>query len=170
MPPSTEPRKSEADLAKSRLLRSTGILVLDILGAVLVPAILEGSVWRIVPMRSLTGVLVKEWCLDLAVAAFMGSMMYRVYRSSTSKWVWTLPALWFAFRAIPYVARSQTGSVLSQNEGFWTHFSGAACASRAMDCLDFYAFSVPLIRSVSYAAAASVTSRLLKPATSLPES
>jgi hypothetical protein len=151
--------KSEA---ASRPLRAVGIFILDLLGAVIVPAILEGAVWRILPAHSLITVVVKEWCLDLAVAAFMGSMMYRVWRSGTSKWAWTLPALWFAFRAVPYAAHSHPESVLSHDASWWAHFSGGSCASPAMDCRDFFAFSVPLIRSISYSVAASITSRFLK--------
>lgn len=163
------PSNTKSDAAFRRL-RAAGIFVLDLLGAVLVPTILEGSVWRIIPLRSFTGILVKEWTLDLAVAAFMGSMMYRAWRSKTSQWVWVLPVLWFALRAIPYAAGSDRGSVLSRDAGWWAHFSGASCASPSMDCRDFFAFSVPLIRSVSYSVAASITSRFLKPSTSNAES
>lgn len=144
--------------------------MLDLLGAIFVPAILEGSVWRIIPLHSFGGILVKEWGLDLAVAAFMGSMMYRTWRSSTSKWAWTLPALSFAFGALLYGARAHMTSVLSKDVGFWPHFSGVSCTSEAMDCRDFFTFSVPLIRSISYSVAASITERFVKASNSNAES
>ncbi len=145
-----------------RAFRAAGLLVLDLLGAVAVPGILEVTVWP-VPVHSVAAVVIKEWSLSIAFAAFMGFMMYRRWRSGTSKWVWILPALWFAFRAIPYAARSSANSVLSVDSGFWAHFSGAACgAADIFNCRDFYAFSVPLIRALSYSAAAMIASRVLE--------
>jgi hypothetical protein len=154
----------------SRPLRAAGLFVLDLLGAVIVPAIFEGEIWRLVHVHSPWAVIVKEWCFDLTVAAFMGFMMFRAWRSETSKWAWTLPALWFAFRAIPYAARVHPSSIFSANQSFLAHFFGGSCTSQEMDCRDFFAFSVPLMRSISYSLAALFASRLLKPATSLPES
>jgi len=147
--------------AKSRPLRAAGIFILDLLGAVLVPAILESTIWRILPVHTALGIVVKQWCFDVTVAAFMGFMMYRSWRSATSKWAWILPALWFAFRALPYAAHEQ--GVLSASGGFWAHFSGASCAAQMSNCPDFLVFSVPLIRSVAYSASAWLASRILKP-------
>jgi len=148
----------------SRLPRTAGMFFLDLLGAVLVPAMVEGAVWRLLPVHSPLAVVVKEWCLDLTVAGFVGFMMYRSWHSATSRWVWALPALWFAFRAIPYAGVTHPSSVLSADESFWAHFSGGSCAARTMDCRDFFAFSVPFIRSVSYSASAWLASKILKPA------
>ena len=148
----------------SRTFRVVGLFILDFLGAVVVPAILEGSVWRLIPVHSVAAVVVKEWCLSLPCAAFMGFMMYRFWRTGTSKWVWIFPALWFGLKAIPYATEPNTHSVLSENSGFWFHFSGAACAAEISNCRDFYAFTVPLIRALSYSGAALLASRILKPA------
>lgn len=153
----------------SRVVRAAGCFILDLFGAVLVPAMLEGSIWRALPVHTPTGVVVKVWSLDLATAAFVGFMMYRVWRSGTSKWVWIVPALWFALRALPFAAHSQARSVLWTNETFWAHFLGGSCASRAMDCGDFFAFTVPFIRSLSYSLAATVASRVLNPLPADPD-
>jgi hypothetical protein len=147
----------------ARALRTLGLFILNLLGAIIVPAILEGSVWKLLPVHSVSAVVIKEWCLDLPVAAFMGFMMYRIWRSWTSKWVWVVPALWFGFRALPYAARASSHSVLANNPGFWFHFSGAACAVQASECRDFFAFTVPFVRSLSYSVAALVASRTLGP-------
>lgn len=147
----------------SQAARVAGLFILDLFGAVVVPAILEGSVWRLIPVHSVAAVVVKEWCLSLPCSAFMGLMMYRFWRSGTSKWVWILPALWFGSEAIPYAARPDTHSVFSKNSGFWFHFSGAACATEISNCRDFYAFTVPLIRALSYSGAALLASCVLRP-------
>jgi hypothetical protein len=146
------------------------MFILDLLGAVLVPAIVESSVWNVLRARLPMAVIWEAWCLDLVVAAFIGFMMYRMWRSATSKWVWVLPALWFALSAVPYAGRSHPSSVLSSTGGFWAHSLGGSCASQVMDCRDFFAFSVPLIRSVSYSLAAAFASRILSPVTSRLES
>jgi hypothetical protein len=147
----------------ARTFRAVGLLILDLLGAVVVPAMLEGTVWRLIPVHSVAAIVVKEWCLSLPCAAFMGFMMYRFWRSGTSKWVWVLPALLFALWAIPYATRSHTHSVFLENSGFWFHFSGAACAADVSNCRDFYAFTVPLVRALSYSGAALLASRVLRP-------
>ncbi len=147
----------------ARFFRALGLLILDLLGDIVVPTILEGSVWRMFPVHSVAVVVIKEWCLSFLSATFMGFMMYRYWRSGTSKWVWTLPALWFALRALPYAAHSQMHSVLSEGSGFWFHFSGAACGAEVSNCQDFYSFTVPLIRALSYSGAALIASRVLGP-------
>jgi hypothetical protein len=133
---------------------------LDLLGAVFVPAMLEGPFWRLLPVHSVSAIVLKVWCLRIASAAFLGFMMYKVWRSETSKWVWIFPVLWFGFRALPYSAHVHT--VFSEGDGFWAHFSGAGCTTQTSSCRDFFAFTVPLIGAVSYAGAALVASRLLK--------
>jgi len=152
-----------ANPPKSRPLRAAGLFVLDLLGAVLVPAILESTIWRILPAHSAFAIVVKQWWLDVIVAAFMGFMMYRVWRSGTSKWAWVLPALWFAFRALPYAMRPPARGVFSGGNGFWDDFSGAGCSTEVVSCRNFFAFTVPLTRSVSYSASAFLASRLIKP-------
>jgi hypothetical protein len=151
-----------SNIFTSQFFRAAGVFVLDLIGAVIVPAMLEETVWRIIPVHSPQAVITKEWCLDLTVAAFMGFMMYRTWRSATSKWAWALPALWFAFRAVPYSARVHA-SVLSENQSFFHQFFGGSCASQEMDCRNFFSFSVPLIRSISYSLAALFASRFFKP-------
>jgi hypothetical protein len=148
---------------KPRLLRSTGLFILDSLTAILGPAILEGSVWKLLPAHSVSAIVLKEWCLSVMCAALMGFLMYRTWHSRTSKWVWILPALWFAFRALPYLGRTHSHSVLFQEPGFWIHFSGAGCTTAVSSCRVFYAFTVPLIRALSYSGAALLAARILKP-------
>lgn len=85
----------------SRSLRTAEIFVPDLLGALLVPAILRRKGYANIPFHS-AGHRGKAWCLDLVVGAFMGFMMYRTWRSNPSKWMWILPSLWFAFGVTLY--------------------------------------------------------------------
>ena len=149
--------------AISRTARIAGLSILDLLGAVLVPAIIEGSVWRLVPVHSVGAVVLKEWCLSVPIAAFMGFMMYRSWHSRSSKWVWIPVGFWFGLRALPFIFRPHVHGVLAENSGFWFHFSGAACSIDISNCHDFLVFSVPLIRALSYSIAALLASKILKP-------
>jgi hypothetical protein len=150
-----------AEILQIRLLRAAGMLILDLFGAVLVPAILEGSIWRAFPVHTPMAIVVKIWCLDFVVASFMGFMMYRVWRSGTSKWAWVLPTLWFRFGAMLYAGHAHARSVLLQPDSFWSHFLGGRCASRALDCGEFFSFTIPFTRSLWYSLAAVVASRVL---------
>jgi hypothetical protein len=149
-----------------RILRVTGLLILDLLGAVVVPAILEGSVWRLIPVHSVAAVVLKEWFLGVPCAAFVGFMMYRKWGSATARWVWVLPAFWFAFSTIPHAVSRGRHSVLAQDGGFWFNFSGAGCVADVTKCRDFYALAVPFIRALAYSGAALLASRILKPPSS----
>jgi hypothetical protein len=131
---------------------------LDILAAMIGPAILGAPFSRLFPLRSIAGVILREWCLSLAFAAIIGFLMYRTWRSSTAKWAWVLPGLWWAVGAIAY----RQDSVLWAGGSFWSEFSGVACGVNPISCRGFFAFTVPFIRAISYSAAALFASRILE--------
>jgi hypothetical protein len=155
---------------KFRWLRILGLFLLDLSAAVFVPAIVEGGLWRLLPVHSAAAAITKELCLDLACASFFGFFMYLTWRSWTSKWAWTLSVLWFGFGAISYVTRTSTQSVLSNPESFWVDFSGAGCGGPPMRCRDFFSFTVPMVRTISYSGTAWFASRALRLRSSLFES
>ncbi len=162
-------KATESGVSKPGMLGSAGMFVLDLLGVVLGPAILESALWRL-PVHSLVGIVVKKWCLDSVVAAFMGFMMYRAWRVRTSKWAWTILPLWFVCGALTYGGPTRENSILAKHETVWMHFSGEGCAARATGCREVLAFSAPLIRPAAYPGAALLASHILSPATSLIES
>lgn len=74
--------------------------------------------------------------------------------AKTAGWAWVIPAVFFSWRALIYALTLRTG--------FATHFSGYDCAIglQKHDCDEFFAVTVPLIRGLSYSAAARLASRI----------
>jgi hypothetical protein len=153
-------------MIKLGVLRVIGFFILDLFTATIGPAIVEAELWR---FHSPHAIVVKEWFLSITLAAFMGYLMYRTWKSNTSKWVWILPALWFGFGVIAYSGRPLAHSVLGQGDGFWAHFSGVSCGIEPTSCRDFYSFAVPFVRAISYSGGARLASRILESQPSHPE-
>jgi len=148
----------------SRFFRTVSMFLMDMLTVVIVPTILKEPLSSVLPLRSISAVILREWCLGPVIAAVLGFLMYRTLKSATSKWVWTIFALLFAVVAIVYLSEHGPQSVLWEHTSFWSWFSGSACVARKAGCRAFFAFTVPLIRSLSYSAAALFASWIFKPA------
>ena len=155
---------------QSQTFRTVGMFVLDTLIALLGTAILDTCFSRIFSVHSISGVIRREWVLSILCAAFVGFFMYRTWRSGTSKWVWTIPTLWFIFGCLVVLGSTREHGVFSGSNGsalgnFWTQLSGSDCNSgaHAPGCRDFFVFTIPFVRAVSYSAAAFLSSRIYRP-------
>jgi hypothetical protein len=145
------------------------MFVLDAIVALFGTAILATSFSRIVSVHSIAGVIRREWIVSIVCAVFVGFFMYRTWRSGTSKWVWTIPTLWFIFGCLVVLASMREHSVFAGSSGsglgnFWIQLSGSDCGSgvHAPGCRDFFVFTVSFIRAVSYSTGAFVSSRIYK--------
>jgi hypothetical protein len=78
--------------------------------------------------------------------------MWRTWRSRVAFWTWVLPTLWFGFGVKLILAIGQ-GPLLFQ-------FSGEACVDgvRSIGCINWFVFSIPLVRSVFYSLGAYAAS------------
>jgi hypothetical protein len=130
-----------------RELRFIGLLILHTAIAVILPAIAEHAILgKLAPAHSVVGVLWKESILDALCAACIGFGACRIWRTSAAKWTWLLAALWFAF-GLRMVHGDVFGSVLP-------HRSGVLAAP---DARSFFAFTVPLIRTIFYSLGAYIS-------------
>jgi len=135
-----------------RALRFCVFLILQVVFALIGTAIIEHTLWRVIPTHSVSAIVQKEVTLSVLCAASIGFSMRFAWRTDVAKWVWVLPALWFGFKLL-----------LSFGSGrLWEQFSGAGCVngSRSLDCRIFLVFTIPLARGVSYSAGAWFSSRL----------
>ena len=155
---------------QSRTLRIVGMFVLDAIVALFGTAILATSFSRIVSVHSIAGVIRREWIVSIVCAVFVGFFMYRTWRSGTSKWVWTIPTLWFIFGCLVVLASMREHSVFAGSSGsglgnFWIQLSGSDCGSgvHAPGCRDFFVFTIPFVRAVSYSAGAFLSCRIYGP-------
>lgn len=135
-----------------------GALILNIFAAVLGTAVLESTVGKVFHPHSIATVLWKEWSLSLSCAALIGFATWRRWRMPASKWTWVIPSLWFGLRFVPASIFTR-GSV-------WSQFSGADCDNglHAVGCQDFFMFTIPFVRGVSYSVGAYFSS-LVRPPT-----
>jgi hypothetical protein len=157
-----KPDRDGTSLSKSRFIRVIrfgGILILNICVALLATAALETEIGGIFHPHSIAGVLWKFWSLDLLSPAIVGFFMWRTWKTEATKWAWALPAFWFGLRFIVALSSRGNQSVL-WNESVWSHFSGADCANGvpSSGCTNFFVFTVPFVRGVSYSIGAYFSS------------
>jgi len=133
--------------ARTIVQRCGGVLlntVFSVLGTGGIEAIV-GPLYRPHSGRS---AILKAWVLDVAIAALLGVIAQLSLRTSTMRWAWVLPAIAFSTRASSYAVSA--GNIFD-------HFSGQACAIelQGRPCSDFFLFTVPLVRALSYSVAAA---------------
>ena len=131
-------------------LKFFGLLVVNIVVAVIGTAILTTAIGQAFHPHSLGAILWKEWSLSIGCAAVIGFGMWRTWRSDVAHWTWVLPTLWFGVKFILAIGQ---GHLLSQ-------FSGGACVDgvRSIGCINWFAFSIPFVRSVFYSLGAYAAS------------
>ena len=132
-----------------RALKFSGFVVMNVIIAVIGTAILDTGVRRSIPSHSIAAILWKECILSIICGAGIGFSVSRIWRNSAAKWTWVLPAVWFAFALIAVAGR---GQVFGRLFGFGSGNFGAA------EIRTFFAFTVPLLRGVSYSAGAYISS------------
>jgi len=117
---------------KSRKLRWLGMFVVDTVLAIFGTAIFEGALYRAIPAHTISAILWKEWCLDISCATLVGFLMYRTWKSSSTKWVWVLPMLWFSFGVLANGFKPSHSVFYGDSAfgHFLTRFSGTDCKQR----------------------------------------
>ena len=142
-----------------RVLKLVGLLLVNLVVAVIGTAILDTGMSRVIASHSIAAMVWKEFILSIVCAAFIGFGMWRTWRNSAAKWTWVLPAVWFAFGYLTIAGR---GDVWGRLSGF-----GSGSVLGAPDVRSFFLFTVPLVRAISYSVGASLSS-LLYPARAIP--
>jgi hypothetical protein len=140
---------------------------LDLVVALIGTAVLESAVAKVVVTKSLSTIVVREWILSFACAAFAGFFMQRTWRGRMAKWVWILPACFFILTfsrsafASSQLSIGEAGNSLMKS--LFARFSGMDCALHSSACRDFLVATVPLVRGTSYSLAAYVFERVCGP-------
>jgi len=111
-----------------RALKFFGFLVINVVVALIGTAIVDSTIGKVFPAHSLVTVLWKEWILSMVCAVFIGF-------------------------GISFFLAIGSGAV-------WSQFCGTGCANgiRSVECRNFFVFTIPFIRSVSYSLGAYVSS------------
>jgi hypothetical protein len=77
-----------------------GLLVVNVVVAVIGTATLTIAVGQALHPHSLGAILWKEWSLSIGCAAAIGFGMWRTWRSPVAHWTWVIPTLWFGAKFI----------------------------------------------------------------------
>jgi hypothetical protein len=143
-----------------RALKFSGLLVVNLVVAIIGTAIMDTAVGKVIPVppHSIPAIIWREYILSIICAALIGFGMWRTWRNSVAKWIWIAAAAWFLFGLLA-VGR---GDVWGQLSGF-----GSKGVLIAPDVRAFFAFTVPLVRALSYSVGAYVSS-LFYPASVVP--
>ena len=140
-------------------LKFGGLLLVNVAASLIGTAIMYSVYWRVIPTHSVATIVWKEFIFSIVCAAFIGFGMWCTWRNSVAKWTWILPAVWFAFGYLTIAGR---GDVWGELSGF-----GSRSVLSAPDLRNFFLFTVPLVRAVSYSIGAYLSS-LLYPAHVVP--
>jgi len=111
-----------------------GLLVLNVVAALIGTAILDAAIGKVFPVHSLTVVLWKEWVLSIACAAFIGFWMWHMWQSDATKRTWVLPAVWFGIRSLSESGAARCGFsflVLGATAGFVHLNAGTSSCSQS---------------------------------------
>lgn len=137
-----------------RALKFCTFVVINLAIAVIGTAILDHGLWKAIPPPSHTiaGVMWKESLLSVVCAVGLGFSVWRVWRSSSTKYTWIPATAWFV---IGFVATARHSDVLGRVFPF-----GSGADIGPAEIRSFFAFTVPLIRSVSYAVGSYLSSLL----------
>ena len=133
-----------------RALKFTGLLIVNVGVALVGTAIIDTAEGKLLPTQSLGGILWKEWILSIICAASIGFGVWRTWRTAVAKWTWVIPTAWFGIRLFFAIGSGQ----------LWSQFSGTGCADgiNSIECRNFFVFTIPLIRGVSYSGGAYMSS------------
>jgi|SRR5581483_2809112 len=139
----------------ARALKFGGLLVINVVIAVIGTAVADTTFHRLIPSHSIAAVVWKECVLSILFALFIGFVVWRRWPNSAAKWTWVIPAVWFSVGLIAVTGR---GNVFGQLFGFGA--GSVLAAPDARSVRSFFLFTVPLIRSVFYSIGAYMSSIL----------
>lgn len=144
-----------------RTLKFCGALLSNLLVAIIGTAILGTGFRRVIPPYTVSAIVRKEIFVSIVCAAFLGFFMWRIWRSAAAKWVWILTALWFVFG---YLATAGSTNV-------WGRFPGLSSGNvlGVPDARTFFAFTIPLIRAISYSIGACISALVYRARVSSPD-
>ena len=141
--------------AVGKFFRAVGTFLLNVAIAVFGTAMIESSIWSLIGHAgSVSEVEAREWLLSLTIAALLGFVVSRQWRTASAVWVWVLPLASFAFGVLLYT--TTTSSVLA-GRSVSEHFLAPDCLRNKDACSDFLIFTVPAVRAASYSVAAWVS-------------
>jgi hypothetical protein len=137
-----------------RTLKFGTFVAINFVIAVIGTAILDHGLWKAIPPPSHTvaGVMWKESLLSVVCAAGLGFSIRRFWHNSSTMYTW-VPAM--VLFVIGLIATAGHSDVLGRVFPF-----GSGADLGPAEIRSFFAFTVPLIRSISYSVGSYLSSLL----------
>ena len=170
LPPQSAPSEDQGKPFALIALVFIAGLFLNILIAMLATELLATGIRQLIHPHSITTVLMKMWTLDILCAAGLGLSIYRIWRTQAAVWTWVLPTVWFLLRFVPAALAGGGHSVLVENRGILSQFSGSECIEglQSMGCRNYFVFTIPMVRCASFSLGALLASKFIWPTKRTP--
>ena len=146
-----------------KLLRNIGLYVGHLLTALIGTAIFVTAIVKLHRPTSVLAVLRREVVAGFICAAILGFIASKIAKNSVGVWVWAAIAPFFVFHALSTVFVGSQTSVLGAPRSLWAAIFGFDCldARYAGQCRNFFALTVPMVRTVAYSLGACLGVHLL---------
>jgi hypothetical protein len=104
---------------------------------------------------------VRKYTLLNVLAAFgFGYFVFRRWKPVSAKWVWSAGLCLFIAGCVIYWHEQGAARLFHLDHSVYWGMSGIGCSYNAEGCLDFFAYTIPLLRTISYSAGAFACSRV----------
>jgi hypothetical protein len=130
----------------SQVFKFGGSLIINLTIAVIGTAILNVPIRHAIPPHSIVALVWQESLFSIVCATGFGFSVWRSWSNPAAKWTWVLPTAWFAFGFLVVAGHDPVFGRL-----FAPHSESVLYGPDARSFVrSFYAFTVPMIRGVSY--------------------
>lgn len=136
-------------------LKSLGWLVVHTLIALLGTAIVSTPFMKLIRPHSIFTILAKEYLIGCTCAFILGVALQHKWWTPVAKWTWCVPTIWLALRVVSVT------TFVGPHVSLWSQFSGSGCSFgfRNVGCRNWFLFTIPFVRCVSYSLGSCVSLR-----------
>ncbi|MBZ5608774.1 MAG: hypothetical protein LAP38_10975 [Acidobacteriia bacterium] len=140
-------------ITAAKLVRGAGVFALNMLIALVVTEVVVFP-FKHFNVETRRESILREDFLSSVAAFGLGYVVFRRWRTSSSKWVCLAGLCWFGWGAIQaWIAQQAAASVLYRSHVDLWRMSGMGCYDFA-SCRDWLDYTLPLLRTVLYSAGA----------------
>jgi len=139
-----------------RALKFAGSLAINLVIAVVASAIADAELGQLIRPHSMAALVWKECALSIAFAAFIGFGVWLKWPNSAARWTWVIPAVWFSVGLV-----ATAGGRSSVFGPLFMSSSRSVLVKPEIgkpEIRSFFAFTIPLIRGISYSVGAYISS------------
>jgi hypothetical protein len=136
-------------ITASKLVRESGMFLLNLLLASVLPGILT-SPFTHFDREALHASMYREALVTAITACGLGYFVYRGWRPVASKWVWVGGLCWFGQRAVRFWFDQRAFSILYRGHTIYWEMSGTGCDFDMQSCTDWMVYTIPFLRTIFY--------------------